>query len=61
MRLLLIAGNIALFSKPWVLLGGRQYLLFDVGGILGIAGISFAFVWSLVKHAAYLYHVERLP
>lgn len=61
LRLLLIAGNIALFLKPWVLLGGRQYLLFDVGGIIGIVGIAFAFVWSLVKHAAYLYNVERLP
>jgi archaetidylinositol phosphate synthase len=54
LRLLLIAGNIALFIKP-------SAVLFDVGGIIGIAGISFAFVWSLVKHAAYLYNVERLP
>jgi archaetidylinositol phosphate synthase len=61
LRLLLIAGNIALLNKPWVLLGGHQYLLFDVGGVIGIAGISLAFVWSLVKHAAYLYDVERLP
>lgn len=61
LRLLLIAGNIALLSKPWVMFGGHQYLLFDVGGVIGIAGISFAFVWSLVKHAAYLYNVERLP
>ena len=61
LRLLLIAGNIALLSKPWVMLGGHQYLFFDVGGVIGIAGISFAFVWSLVKHAAYLYNVERLP
>jgi archaetidylinositol phosphate synthase len=61
LRLLLIAGNIALCSKPWVVLGGHSYLLFDVGGVIGIVGISFAFVWSLVKHAAYLYDVERLP
>jgi phosphatidylglycerophosphate synthase len=61
LRLLLIAGNIALFCRPWVLLGSRQYLLFDVGGIIGIAGISFAFVWSLLQHARYLYHAERLP
>src|ERR1044071_4674425 len=45
LRLLLIAGNIALLSKPWVMLGGHQYLFFDVGGVIGIAGISFAFVW----------------
>jgi archaetidylinositol phosphate synthase len=61
LRLLLIAGNIALFYKPWVLIGGHQYLLFDAGGMIGIVGIATAFVWSLVKHAAYLYDAERLP
>ena len=61
LRLLLIAGNLALFVRPWVLLGSGRYLLFDVGGAIGIAGISAAFVWSLVKHAAYLYRLERLP
>jgi archaetidylinositol phosphate synthase len=61
LRLLLIAGNIALFNQAWVVLAGHHYLLFDVGGVIGIAGISIAFVWSLVKHAAYLYNLERLP
>jgi len=61
LRLLLIAGNIALLVKPWVILGGQQYLLMDVGGVIGIAGLTFAFLWSMVKHAAYLYNVERLP
>jgi phosphatidylglycerophosphate synthase len=54
LRLLLIAGNIAVFLNP-------AYPLFDIGGVIGIAGISFAFLWSLVKHAAFLYQVERLP
>jgi len=35
--------------------------LFDVDGVIGIAGLSFAFLWSLVEHAAYLYDFERLP
>ena len=61
LRLLLIAGNIALLVNPWVVFGSRQYLLLDVGGIIGIAGMSFAFIWSMVKHACYLYSVERLP
>jgi archaetidylinositol phosphate synthase len=60
LRLLLIAGNIALWTKPWVLLGGRQFLLFDVGGAIGIIGLSCAFLWSLVKHASYLYDAEKL-
>ncbi|HEY3839097.1 MAG TPA: CDP-alcohol phosphatidyltransferase family protein, partial [Bryobacteraceae bacterium] len=32
LRLLLIAGNIALWNQPWAILGGHRYLLFDVGG-----------------------------
>jgi archaetidylinositol phosphate synthase len=60
LRLLLIAGNIALFVHPYAIIGGRQYLLFDVGGAIGIAGISVALLVSIVKHTAYLYRAERL-
>src|SRR5438128_4162088 len=38
LRLLLMVGNIALFYRPVVTLFGRQFLLFDVGGAIGIAG-----------------------
>src|SRR5258708_7837580 len=38
LRLLLIAGNLALLNKPFVAFGAKQYLLFDVGGAIGIAG-----------------------
>jgi archaetidylinositol phosphate synthase len=60
LRLLLIAGNIALFYKPIVLLMGRSYLLFDVGGAIGIAGLATAAIWSAVKHGVFLYRAERL-
>ncbi|MGI8741465.1 MAG: CDP-alcohol phosphatidyltransferase family protein [Bryobacteraceae bacterium] len=60
LRLLLIAGNIALLYKPFVTLAGKQYLLFDVGGAIGIAGMSIALLWSIVKHAKYLYRAEAL-
>src|SRR5712692_9669511 len=53
LRLLLIAGNIALLNKPLVMLAGKQYLLFDVGGTLGIAGMGVALLYSIVKHAAH--------
>src|SRR5208282_4790520 len=42
LRLLLIAGNIALLFKPLVLLAGKPFLLFDVGGAIGIAGLATA-------------------
>jgi len=58
LRLLLIIGNIALLSKPLVTLAGRQYLLFDVGGLVGIVGMSAALLWAIVKHTAYLYRAN---
>jgi archaetidylinositol phosphate synthase len=60
LRLLLIAGNIALFFKPVSTLFGRQYLLFDVGGTIGIIGMGVALLWSIVRHTLYLYRAEKL-
>lgn len=61
LRLLLIAGNIALLFHPYSLIAGHRFLLFDVGGAIGIAGIGLALLWSIAKHTCYLYRVERLP
>ena len=58
LRLLLIIGNIALLSKPLVTLAGRQYLLFDIGGLIGIVGMSVALLWAIVKHTAYLHRAD---
>jgi archaetidylinositol phosphate synthase len=60
LRLLLIAGNGTLLFKPLVLLAGRQFLLFDVGGAIGIAGLATAAIWSAVQHGMFLYRAERL-
>ena len=60
LRLLLIAGNIALLFNQKALLGGKEYLLFDVGGVIGIVGLGIAVVWSAVKHGMFLYREERL-
>jgi archaetidylinositol phosphate synthase len=60
LRLLLIAGNIALLFKPVVTLVGRQYLMFDVGGVIGVIGMGVALLWAIVKHTVYLYRAETL-
>lgn len=60
LRLLLIAGNIALLFKPLVTLAGRQYLMFDAGGAIGIIGMAAALLWAIVKHTVYLYRAETL-
>ena len=60
LRLLLIAGNIALLRGPNAIIAGKQYLLFDVGGVIGIAGITIALLYSIVKHTTHLYREGRL-
>jgi archaetidylinositol phosphate synthase len=60
LRLLLIAGNIAVLRTPYATFGSTKFLLFDVGGALGIAGMGVALVWSIVKHAGQLYQAERV-
>jgi archaetidylinositol phosphate synthase len=61
LRLLLCIGNIALFYRPVVTLFGRQFLLFDVGGAIGIAGMGLMLIWSAARHTRLLYRAERLP
>lgn len=61
LRLLLCVGNIALFYRPVVRLFGNHYLLFDVGGTVGIIGMGAMLVWSAVRHTRALYDAERLP
>ncbi len=61
LRLLLCIGNIALFYRPVVKLFGRQFLLFDVGGAVGIVGMSLMLIWAAVRHTRELYNAERLP
>ncbi len=57
-RLLMIAGNVAVLYRPIVELLGHRYLLFDVGGAIGAAGMLLAFLWSAVKHSTELYRAE---
>ncbi|MBZ5727539.1 MAG: CDP-alcohol phosphatidyltransferase family protein [Acidobacteriia bacterium] len=61
LRILLCLGNIALFFRPVVGLFGRKFLLFDVGGAIGIFGMLLMLVWSAVRHTRELYRAERLP
>jgi phosphatidylglycerophosphate synthase len=59
-RILLIAGNVALLHSPWSTVFGHQVLLFDLGG--GIAAVCM-FVTAIavsVRHTAELYRAERL-
>jgi archaetidylinositol phosphate synthase len=61
LRILLMIGNIALFYRPVVRLFGDPYLLFDVGGAIGIVGMGLMLLTSVAKHTAALYRAEPIP
>jgi phosphatidylglycerophosphate synthase len=59
LRLVLAAGTVALMRSPVVFLFGRDWLLFDVGGAVGIAGFLLAFVTAAIRNGTALYGEER--
>jgi hypothetical protein len=62
LRLLLCAGNVAVFLRgAGAKLFGREFLLFDIGGICGIVGMGAMLVWTALRHTRQLYEAERLP
>lgn len=61
LRILLMIGNAALYFRPEVAILGARYLLFDVGGAIGIAGMSVMLLEAVTRHTLYLYRAERLP
>ena len=59
-RILLMIGNIALIFRPHAHLLGREFLLFDVGGVIAIAGMIGMAAVATISHTARLYQEERL-
>jgi len=60
LRILLAAGNIALFWKPCVHLFGSSYRLFDVGGMIGLTGMLVILISFTAQNTARLYREERV-
>jgi archaetidylinositol phosphate synthase len=60
LRILLAVGNLALFWKPIVHFLGGIYRLFDVGGAIGLAGMSLMVVVFTVQNTLRLYREERI-
>ncbi len=59
-RILLAIGSVALLFRPVTHIFGRPYLLFDVGGVIAIAGMAGILVVSAVSHTIQLYREERI-
>jgi archaetidylinositol phosphate synthase len=60
LRILLAVGNLALLWKPMVHLFGNQYRLFDVGGAIGLVGMSLMAIVFTLKNTIRLYREERI-
>ena len=60
LRILLIAGNIALLHHPYATVAGGSFLLFDVGGLVAIGAMAVMAVAAALRHTAALYREERL-
>lgn len=59
LRILLAIGNLALLRWPVVL--REHYLLFDIGGVIGLLGMSAMLIFFTVQNTWRLYCEERLP
>jgi archaetidylinositol phosphate synthase len=60
-RLLLIAGVIALMRSSYATLLGHQFLLFDIGGVIATVGMVTMALVTAARHTAELYREEPLP
>ena len=61
MRLLMMVGNVFLIYRPHTRIRGHVYLLYDVGGVIAIAGMAFMLVFLSIQNTHALYELERLP
>jgi archaetidylinositol phosphate synthase len=61
MRILLAVGALMLLVKPTVTIAGVSMRLFDVGGVVAIAGLLVTAVVSIVSNTRALYVAEPVP
>jgi phosphatidylglycerophosphate synthase len=61
LRIILAIGTLALAVHPTATLFGQAFKLFDVGGIVAIAGLLVAFLVSAIGHGRELYRAEPRP
>ena len=57
-RILLALGNVALWLHPDARIFGSSYRVFDVGGIIAIAGMSLMLIVSTIFNTVKLYRAE---
>jgi phosphatidylglycerophosphate synthase len=61
LRILLAFGNLALLVHPHAGIFGRQFRLFDVGGVVAIAALLVTFAVATARNVRTLYRAEPIP
>ncbi|MGC2639194.1 MAG: CDP-alcohol phosphatidyltransferase family protein [Acidobacteriaceae bacterium] len=61
LRILLVAGTLALLRSRYATVFAHRFLLFDLGGAIGALGMFALAVKVALRHAAQLYREEPLP
>lgn len=59
-RILLVLGNVMLWLNPDARAFGSPYRVFDVGGVIAIAGMALMLVGSAISNTVKLYRAETL-
>ncbi len=60
LRILLSIGALVLLIKPTATIFGREFLLFDVGGVVAIVGLLGTFAYAAVRNTVALYRAEPI-
>ena len=61
LRILLAIGNLVLLVHPHATILGQTYRLFDVGGVIAVAGLFITLLVSAVTSTRALYRAEPIP
>jgi phosphatidylglycerophosphate synthase len=61
LRILLAIGNISIFFHPTRRILGHTWLVFDVGGAVGLAGLALTLLYSTIANTVTLYRAEPRP
>ncbi len=61
LRIILAVGTLVLLVHPTATIAGHRYLLFDVGGVIAIVGLSATFVLSVVSNTRALAKADPRP
>jgi phosphatidylglycerophosphate synthase len=61
LRILIAIGTLQLLRSPYATIFGGQYLLFDLGALVSIAGLLVTFIAAAASNTRTLYKAEPLP